>query len=82
MSNNPVFQALKIGARPSKAVRGWPYDDQGAAMEQSQEMAQQSISDYQKGWNDSALGRTNPDLVNNHAYRMGRADRESYRATR
>lgn len=42
-----------------------------------------SISDYQKGWNDSAMGRLNLSLSHNHAYRMGRADREAYKhATR
>lgn len=42
---------------------------------------QQAISDYQKGWNDAAQKRINHALTTNHAYRMGRADRESYRAT-
>ena len=72
-SANPVLRAIH--------TRG--AHDQGAAMEQAQEMAMQSISDYQKGWNDAALGRSpSDDMKHNHAYNMGRADRGSYRATR
>lgn len=41
---------------------------------------QQATCDYQKGWNDAACKRINHALTTNHAYRMGRADRESYRA--
>lgn len=38
----------------------------------------ESISEYQRGWNDAAMGRQPRAEDVTHAYRMGRADRESY----
>lgn len=49
----------------------------------AQMQEQAAISNYQRGWNDAAMKRINHALSTNHAYRMGRSDRESYRhATR
>lgn len=74
MFKNPVYVQMY-----GRATRQ-PVANVARAMEEDLGAAQQSISDYQKGWNDSACGRVNPDLASNHAYRMGRADREAYRA--